>query len=210
METIGKAINQELQQLQKPPDPTPEVTRNPSFWTNYPILPEVPPRYQGWTLADFEPKLVEAIRPFLSRKVMTLFLHSSTNGTRKSSFAAGVLRARYSLYPSENVNGYFGFVTADMLREAAVDFVQGKYRLAAWKEKPLLVLDDLGALRNTPHVTEEVCRLVSVRYDHLLSTVITANLTLTELSDFLDPRIASRLQEGLIIDMGSHDYRGDL
>jgi DNA replication protein DnaC len=137
-----------------------------------------------------------------------LYLFSNTNGTRKSSFAAAILRARWLLYPNENCGGYFQYVTVDMLRNACMDFGgSGREQLAAWRETPILVLDDVGATRNTPHVVDEMCRLVMARYDAVLPLIMTANPNLQGLGEFLDPRVASRMQEGGVVDMGSTDWR---
>ena len=45
------------------------------------------------------------------------------------------------------------------------------------------------------------------RYDAKLATIVTANLDPRGLGEQLDPRISSRLQEGVILNMGSRDYR---
>lgn len=42
---------------------------------------------------------------------------------------------------------------------------------------PLLLLDDLGAERPTPFALECLYRVINYRYNHVLSTIITTNLT---------------------------------
>jgi hypothetical protein len=70
-----------------------------------------------------------------------------------------------------------------------------------------IVLDDVGSARDTPHVTEQLLHLLQYRYDHQLKTIITTNLILERFAEHVDPRAASRLQEGAMIDMGNLDRR---
>lgn len=67
--------------------------------------------------------------------------------------------------------------------------------LDALKRATLLVLDDLGAERVTDWVSEKLFTLINHRHDHQLATIITSNLSLAELNDRLDPRIAWRIAE---------------
>lgn len=72
---------------------------------------------------------------------------------------------------------------------------------------PLLVLDDLGAQSGTPWADEKLFQLINYRYNACLPTVITTNLTVSN----LDPRLASRLtdpQVSTILLMGRFDFWG--
>jgi len=71
-----------------------------------------------------------------------------------------------------------------------------------------LCLDDLGAERLTDWAITKLDSLIDARYmsDDVLSTVITTNSTLSELSERL-PRIASRLSEGVVFELKGMDYR---
>jgi DNA replication protein DnaC len=60
---------------------------------------------------------------------------------------------------------------------------------------PLLILDDLGAARNSEWTEEITMRLINRRYNELLPTLITSNLGPAELREQLGDRIASRLAE---------------
>jgi len=71
----------------------------------------------------------------------------------------------------------------------------------------LLVLDDLGATRGTDWAVDVQCTIISSRYNSERGTVITTNLTLDEIADRLDERIASRLADGLVIRLDLPDYR---
>ncbi|MGX1851684.1 ATP-binding protein [Streptomyces sp. NPDC055299] len=60
---------------------------------------------------------------------------------------------------------------------------------------PLLLLDDLGAAKNSEWTEELTYRLINHRYEHLRPTLITTNLPTTDLRTALGDRIASRLAE---------------
>jgi DNA replication protein DnaC len=59
----------------------------------------------------------------------------------------------------------------------------------------LLVLDDLGAAKNSEWVEEINYRLINHRYQEKLPTIITSNLTPKTLSPGLGDRVTSRLHE---------------
>ena len=59
------------------------------------------------------------------------------------------------------------------------------------RKMPLLVIDDLGAQKETDYARERLYGLINYRYNELLPTIITANVGPGQLDD----RIASRLQD---------------
>ena len=60
---------------------------------------------------------------------------------------------------------------------------------------PLLVLDDLGAEKDTIWANETLYRLINRRYQNLLPLVATTNCDLNQLEQLLGARIVSRLLE---------------
>jgi DNA replication protein DnaC len=60
---------------------------------------------------------------------------------------------------------------------------------------PLLLLDDLGAAKQSPWTEELTYRLVNHRYNHLLPTLVTTNLPVADLREVIGDRTASRLAE---------------
>ncbi len=167
---------------------------------------DIPPKYRGWVLADYSEAVSERVGPFLAREVPTVYLHG-TVGTKKSSLAAALLRQWRALGQPSKRGGWGEFLPAYVLADTLRDFEGGKGKVAHWRDCPILVLDDLGAARNTPHITEQMLFLVQRRYDRERPTIITSNLTLAELADHLDPRAASRMQEGIVLDLGTTDCR---
>lgn len=70
--------------------------------------------------------------------------------------------------------------------------------LSSFSDYPLLILDDLGAERNTDYALEQIFTVVDERYKARLPLVITTNLTVAQLrtpEDAAHARIFSRLLE---------------
>ncbi len=60
---------------------------------------------------------------------------------------------------------------------------------------PLLILDDLGAAKQSEWIEELTYRLINRRYTQMLPTLITTNLPTEELREAVGDRVASRLAE---------------
>jgi len=71
------------------------------------------------------------------------------------------------------------------------------------KGVPLLILDDLGLERSTPWARAKLDLIIDHRYINQLRTVVTTNFT----PEHLEPRVASRLSEGVVVLMECDDYR---
>jgi len=173
----------------------------------------LPPRYTKWRLGDYPETWQKRAADFLSnRHCWSLYLHGHV-GTHKTSFAVAVfvvwrqslpwnIKDSFFLQPAE---GLFlpPYEVAAVLR----DFEYGRHAIGKWQEADLLVLDDLGASRNTPHVTEQLLYLLEKRYDYNRKTILTSNFNLAQLAEHLDRRVSSRLQEGMLLDLGETDSR---
>lgn len=68
----------------------------------------------------------------------------------------------------------------------------------------LLILDDLGAEKETEWATEQLDYIIDSRYENRKSLVVTTNLAL----DLLPPRIGDRLAEGTLIQLKGPSFRG--
>lgn len=67
----------------------------------------------------------------------------------------------------------------------------------------LLILDDLGAQKDSDWADAKLDALIDYRYENQRDTVFTTNLDIQELS----PRIASRLGEGNVVKLDTPDFR---
>ncbi len=85
-------------------------------------------------------------------------------------------------------------------------------KIEALKTVDLLVLDDLGAQRNTEWVTERIFVILNARYNNLLPTIITSNSYLEELERVHNwTRMVDRLLEMCeLIEMKGTSFRLNL
>ena len=77
-------------------------------------------------------------------------------------------------------------------------------------EVPVLVIDDIGAGKMSDYAREQTFILINTRYSNNLSTIITSNLSLEELSNptVLGKRTVSRIMDNAdIIEFCSTDRR---
>lgn len=88
----------------------------------------------------------------------------------------------------------------DLLLEIRASFREKAERseqeiIEQYSECRVLVLDDLGAEKTTEWSLQTLYTILDRRYREERQTIITSNLSLDELADKLDDRIASRLSE---------------
>jgi DNA replication protein DnaC len=68
-------------------------------------------------------------------------------------------------------------------------------------------MDDLASYRATPHVHDQLLSILANRYDNFRKTIVTSNVSLAEIGRWLDPRLADRLREGLVLESGRESRR---
>lgn len=75
-------------------------------------------------------------------------------------------------------------------------------------EYDAVILDDFGINKMTDHTRQILYMIIDSRYSRELSTIITSNLTLSEIYQ-IDQRISSRMCEmcGLIMSLSGKDWR---
>jgi len=72
----------------------------------------------------------------------------------------------------------------------------------------VLILDDIGVEKATEFVAETLYRIINFRYNHMLPTIFTSNLPVSELADKIGERSASRIVEMCdIIELTGGDRR---
>lgn len=90
----------------------------------------------------------------------------------------------------------FGQTVPDLLDELRPGNDNADEKLRLLREIQLLLLDDLGAQRDTEWVTERLFVVLNARYNNVLPTLITSNLTLEELDKVSGwKRITDRILE---------------
>lgn len=128
-------------------------------------------------------------------------------GTGKSHLAYGILNTLLA----RGVPGICGSVPEimDLLRPQAGPGQEAQERLELLKTMDVVILDDLGAERNTEWVTERLYLIINARYGEMPPTIITSNLELEELEKLPGwERITSRLFEMChLVRVDGPDYR---
>lgn len=124
-------------------------------------------------------------------------------GTGKTHLAAAM--AHYAI--ENGVITKFGNVT-DIFQSLRDSFTSDEDILSDVKAVPFLVLDDLGKERQTDWTTETIYSIINYRYEHMLPTVITTNLSMSDLQERLGAATVSRLMEMCdYVEMNGEDYR---
>ena len=79
--------------------------------------------------------------------------------------------------------------------------------LNKWKEKQVIIIDDLGSSKITDWRMEVLLDLIDYRWSNELATLITSNLNMAEIKNNLGLRLSSRLSAGKIITLNGKDKR---
>jgi len=160
----------------------------------------VPARYRGYTLEAWRGEIPADVLAWANDPRETLFLCGPT-GTGKTHLAAiafaiavagGDVPPRWSSWQS----------CRTLPRELAAERVFGDggarplWRLVS--RVPVLVLDDLGTEPATEWAADQVGAVLDARYQGALATVVTSNLTLSEIYR-ADARVGSRLAAGAVV-----------
>jgi DNA replication protein DnaC len=111
-------------------------------------------------------------------------------GTGKTHEAYGALR-RIAASGHSRPGWYGGLVSELYSRFRGGGDADFEFTVAA--DAPILLLDDIGAAKESPWTEETVHRLVDHRYAERLPVVVTGNLTYAELAAKVGERVASRL-----------------
>ena len=122
----------------------------------------------------------------------SLFVHGAP-GNGKTHAAVVSLSTFIQKYRQQ---GKF-WVVADLVRNLrmAVKTHNDDAMVAELISVPALVLDDIAIERPTGFVLEAIQSIVDTRFRHKMKMIITSNLSLEELAEKLDDRIASRLAD---------------
>lgn len=76
-----------------------------------------------------------------------------------------------------------------------------------YSEAELLILDDLGSEKTSEFAVQSLYLLIDRRIRNVKPMIVTTNLSLDQIEEKLDARIASRLQTMKIVEINLPDYR---
>jgi DNA replication protein DnaC len=182
----------------------------------------VPRKLTASTFDDFQidspawAPMVKTVRDFAATPKGILLLLGNV-GTGKSHLAVAALRQRVDAHRHDAM-----FITQSALLRRHRQSYKSPHRragdetpqdiLEACQEANLLVLDDLGLSSGSRDEPALVYDLLTHRYDNFSATIITSNLTPSELETEIGSRLYDRLREAAfaMLQFGFDSKRGDL
>ena len=174
----------------------------------------IPALYCDYGWDDFPESLHDAAARVLAKDARPWCLYLKGGfGSKKSTFAAAcLLRWRMHNPPLQGAGDYGQdmsglFVPSTLATRMLRNPDTSTQSYANWATTPMLVLDDLGAERDTDHLRERISHILLERYENKRKTIITTNLSVDEFGRRTDQRIKSRLSQAIIVDMGEKDAR---
>jgi DNA replication protein DnaC len=168
---------------------------------------KVPARYEKSKWEDV-PDVIRETAEAMAESRKGLFIHGAV-GTGKTHIAYGIAKHVY-----EDMRKKVMVVnSAELLGKIRSSFnnrFEGDYLDDILTFKGLLVIDDLGSerLTDTGFVEEQFYLIINRKYNDMLPVVFTSNFDVSQLSERLGERVASRLVEMCeIIELGGDDKR---
>lgn len=181
---------------------------------------DVPGRYLTCSLENFMPidrkrgEYLRRSRVYIERNVAGMgrgmFL-TGPNGTGKTHLAVGILR---ELSLTKGCLSWYFIKVPQLLMTIRQAFKDGfpdseANLIKRFVDYDYLVIDELGVEKTTEWGLQTLYLIVDGRSDELKQTIITSNLTLQDIEDKLDPRLASRIvgMSEVILELECEDWR---
>jgi DNA replication protein DnaC len=179
---------------------------------------EIPRRFWGKSLANFEgfaPEIDKGLRAIGSGK--SIFI-TGLCGSGKTHLAVAFLLDWYGSGVAATMNSGGGKPSAMFLAAAELyvefrenfDVPGGEARILNkyTRELEMLCLDDLGAEKITDWSRQMLYLIIDRRYRDIRPSIITSNLTIKQIAQQVDDRIASRIAEtSEVIKLTAEDRR---
>lgn len=172
------------------------------------FLDGVPKKYRNAQLTDFPYVIRTTIREWLTCPFPWLLYIQGSVGRGKTHLAFATALAWTTMARADKC-GAVWWAVPDLLAKMRRQFDQpGKDVVSDLQASPgLLILDDLGAEKDTEYAIQELYRIVYMREAEDLKTVITSNYLPGEIGAKLSERIMSRLASGEILKLRGQDRR---
>ncbi len=201
----GRGISPDVVIPDEPPfDPTQWRRDNYRAW----LEREIPARFAA---AQPDHPLVRAwVRQQIDQPgVRPALLMGGNTGVGKTWQAYGALKALVMAAASENRRCRWQVVTHPDLNAQMRPQPDGSHTHALEKflAADIVVLDDLGAGKQTDWTADSLVRLVDHRWSNALVTIYSTNLTPADLSASLGDRIVSRLADACRVALDGDDRR---
>lgn len=190
----------------------PEEPFDPVVWrveTYTAILEREVPLEFAHALPD-HPEVAEWVRSHVEDPArLPLLLIAGRVGVGKTHQAYGALRQCAIGTAQANRRCRWRFVTHPQLNDQTRPKPDQShaYALDPYLEADLLVLDDLGAGKQSEWTGDALCRLVDHRWSSRLPTIFTTNVAPSQLTTAVDERVVSRLATATFVFIAGPDRR---
>jgi len=157
------------------------------------VNPVMPPRYSGVKYEDIPKVVLGKLKKALNAN-KGLYLWGEC-GTGKTHIAYAIMRR--CIENRRSAKMYNSPEMFDMIREyygRSFDYRDDELRRLVDFDG-LLIIDDIGAEKPTDWVAETFYKIVNVRYEKMLTTIFTSNLSLDKLAEKIGDRVPSRIVE---------------
>ncbi len=164
----------------------------------------IPKNFKNKTLSILSSQNITKVKNIIKNKD-NLCITGET-GTGKTHIAVALLlefgKQKPNISRFENVGMLFNKITSDIKEN--LNYTKIIDSLCNYE---LLVIDDIGSIKNSEHRKEILFMILEGRNFNNKQTIITSNLSVQEISDLFDERIASRLSEYKQFEMVGKDHR---
>lgn len=174
----------------------------------------IPKRYFDCSFDNFKTD-IDDVKKFIEKSKTidykfdsSIFIHSTRPGTGKTHLAVSIIRnlcEKGLPYKPKFVSSPFLFLeiknSFGNTDENENDIIK-KY-----SECGILIVDDIGVEKYSDWANQVWYMIIDSRYSQMRPTIYTSNLSIGDIASKIDPRIASRLASGTVLNIDSQDYR---
>lgn len=175
----------------------------------------VPTRYTSCSFDNF--KYVEdSVKTVLDKcknidrdYTSSLFLHSTRPGTGKTHIAVSIIRKLCENglnYKPKFISSPFLFLEIKSSFNSEKEENE-KEIIEKYTQCNFLFVDDIGVEKCSDWANQIWYMIIDSRYSQMKPTIYTSNLSIGEIASKIDPRIASRLASGIVLNLDAPDYR---
>lgn len=178
----------------------------------------IPEKFKGASVLYPDPRDLEAFKTLAEIKndVINfvndgrfLCLWSSNVGNGKSSWTCKILKTYLAIMANGNGFkdlGWFEYVPSLLLLSKDFNNPDRELHIQACKERPFVILDDIGSADLSKYDTSVISDIIDTRYSHNKATIFTSNLNESGLEQAIGVRMADRVLSDICIGFvgGSH------
>jgi len=166
----------------------------------------IPQRYKNASYADVPQNVKMSFENMLATK-QGIYLYGGV-GTGKTHITYGLLdylQKQKILYALINTNDLFQEIRLDITREPGErKFIERDIL----NYEGILILDDIGAEKTSEWIEQIFYQIINRRYNNIIPTIFTSNLSIAELGNKIGDRTVSRIVEMCeIIKLDGEDRR---